>query len=33
VSGEDAPLALDALGGILGMVFEDDGAGDPPPKG
>jgi phosphocarrier protein HPr len=33
VSGADAPLALDALGGILEMVFEDDGAGDPPPKG
>jgi phosphocarrier protein HPr len=33
VSGEDAPLALDALGAILESVFEENDGASPPPKG
>lgn len=33
VSGEDASLALDALGAILESVFEENDGASPPPKG
>lgn len=33
VSGDDAPLALDALGAILESVFEETDGASPPPKG
>jgi phosphocarrier protein HPr len=33
VTGDDASLALDALGGILEMRFDDEGSGSLPPKG
>jgi phosphocarrier protein HPr len=33
VSGEDAPMALDALGAILESVFEENEGVSPPPKG
>jgi len=33
VSGEDAPLALDALAAILESVFDENDGASPPPKG